>query len=276
VVSVSGSSIGALVGGVYALGKLDEYADWVRAIRSSDIFKLLDLTFDRDGFVRGDRIIEALRELVGDARIEDLDIPFTAVASNIDEEREVWLNSGPLFDAIRASMSLPLFFKPAEISGQRLLDGGILNPVPIAPTFNDEADITIAVNLGGKPDPEFEMPSRAIDAADADSGDKTSGADADIGTRIAEFINSLDVTQKLTDHYSRKFEGSMLDIADRMFDTMQGAIARQQMAVYPPDVELVVPHNVCGMLEFDRADELITMGYELAGRRLGRLVGKNT
>jgi NTE family protein len=117
IVSVSGSSMGALVGGIYAIGKLSEFDHWVRAISTTNILRLLDLTFDHDGLVRGDRIIETLRELIGDSQIEDLPIPFTAVASNVASEKEVWLNSGPLFDAIRASISLPLFFKPAVIDG---------------------------------------------------------------------------------------------------------------------------------------------------------------
>jgi len=119
IVSVSGSSIGALIGGVYALGKLDEYEHWVRAISATDIVKLLDFSFSRDGFVRGERIIATLKDLIGDSLIEDLPIPFTAVASDVVREREVWLKSGSLFDAIRASISLPLFFEPALINGER-------------------------------------------------------------------------------------------------------------------------------------------------------------
>ncbi len=126
IVAVSGSSVGALVGGIHAAGKLDEFEKWVRAIRTRDIFKLLDLSFDRDGLVRGERIIETLKDLIGDCCIEDLDIPFTAVATDLRREREVWLNRSPLFDAIRASISLPLFFKPARRGEVMLVDGGIL------------------------------------------------------------------------------------------------------------------------------------------------------
>ena len=114
IVSVCGSSMGALIGGIYTIGKLNEYEHWVRAITAMDILKLVDITFDRDGLVRGERIIETLRDLIGDSRIEDLPIPFTAVASDVAREKEVWLNAGSLFDAIRASISLPLFFKPQK------------------------------------------------------------------------------------------------------------------------------------------------------------------
>jgi len=256
IVSVSGSSIGALIGGVYALGKLDEYEHWVRAISAADIVKLLDFSFSRDGFVRGERIIATLKELTGDSLIEDLPIPFTAVASDVVREREVWLNSGSLFDAIRASISLPLFFEPAEINGDKFLDGGILNPVPIAPTFNDDSDITVAVNLGGKPDPAFQMPEIIAEDADED----------DFSAKVADFIRGLDISKKV----ATTGTVNMLDIAARTFDAMQSAIARQQLAAYPPDVQLVIPNNVCKTLEFDRAPEMIQLGYELAERKLAR------
>jgi NTE family protein len=257
IVSISGSSIGALIGGVYAIGKLDEFEHWVRAISATDIVKLLDFSFSRDGFVRGERIIETLKDLIGDSLIEDLPIPFTAVAADVIREREVWLNSGSLFDAIRASISLPLFFEPAVVNGDKLLDGGILNPVPIAPTFNDDSDVTIAVNLGGKPDPDFKLPELPGEDADED----------DFSGKIADFIRGLDISKKV----AATGKVSMLNIADRTFDAMQSAIARQQLAAYPPDIELVIPNNVCGTLEFDRAPQMIQLGYELAERKLARL-----
>lgn len=257
IVSVCGSSMGALIGGIYTIGKLNEYEHWVRAITAMDILKLVDITFDRDGLVSGERIIETLRDLIGDSRIEDLPIPFTAVASDVAREKEVWLNTGSLFDAIRASISLPLFFKPAEINGVKLLDGGILNPVPIAPTFNDDSDITIAVNLGGKPDPDFKMPKKVSPPEE----------EGDLSDKIADFIHGLDISKKIT---GSKTIG-MMEIADRTFDAMQSAIARQQLAAYPPDIELIIPNNVCGTLEFNRADEMIQLGYELAARKLSSL-----
>lgn len=154
--SISGCSMGALVGGIYAIGKLDEFEKWVRAVTKTDIIKLLDLSLGTDGLFKGGKIINTLKELVGDSRIEDLPISFTAVAANISRSREVWFDEGPMFDAIRASISLPVIFTPYKYHGEDLIDGGILNPVPIAPTFSDHTDITIAVNLCGKPTDEKE------------------------------------------------------------------------------------------------------------------------
>ena len=150
--SISGCSMGALIGGIYAAGKLDEFEHWARAITKKDILALLDISWSRTGLVKGDRIINTLIELVGDQLIEDLPIRYTAVAADVSNEKEIWLNSGRLFDAIRASISLPLFFTPHPYQGMQLIDGGVLNPVPIAPTFHDNTDMTLAINLGGPVD----------------------------------------------------------------------------------------------------------------------------
>ncbi|MDH4020301.1 MAG: patatin-like phospholipase family protein, partial [Xanthomonadales bacterium] len=149
--SISGCSMGALIGGIYARNKLDDFEEWVRAISKLDIIRLLDVSWGSQGLVEGERIMTVLKDLVGDCRIEDLEIEYTAVASDIEREKEIWLKQGSLFDAIRASISLPLFFKPFDLNGMKLLDGGILNPVPIAPTFEDNTDLTIAINLGAPP-----------------------------------------------------------------------------------------------------------------------------
>ena len=115
--SIAGSSMGALIGGVYAAGKLDAYRDWVSPLERMDVFRLLDWTLSGGGFIKGNRIIDALRDLVGATDIEDLPIPYTAVAVDIDAQREVWFSSGPLFDAIRASIAIPTLLRPAPLPG---------------------------------------------------------------------------------------------------------------------------------------------------------------
>ncbi len=151
--SVAGASMGALVGGIYAAGQLDAYRDWARGLQKFDVLRLLDWTF-RGGLIKGDRIIGRLRELIGDVAIENLPIPYTAVAVDIIAQREVWFTRGPLFDAIRASIAIPTVFRPHHYEGRVLVDGGLLNPVPITPTLRDLTDCTIAVDLNAAPDDE--------------------------------------------------------------------------------------------------------------------------
>lgn len=258
--SISGCSMGALIGGIYARGKLDDFEKWVRAISKLDIIKLLDISWGSQGLVEGERIISALKNLVGDCLIEDLKIEFTAVAADIEREKEVWLKRGSLFDAIRASISLPLFFKPFDMNGIKLLDGGILNPVPIAPTFEDSTDLTIAINLGGPPS-EISQPKPKSELKEANDSPVDS-----VSAKISNFIEDLKNRTPTNNSGSWK----LLSIADQTFDAMQGAIARQKLAAYPPDRTIMIARNACGTLEFDRADEMIALGYESASHCLDK------
>ncbi len=156
--SVAGASMGALIGGIYAAGKLDDYRDWARTLQKFDVLRLLDWTF-RGGLIKGDRIIGRLKDLIGEVRIEDLPIPYTAVAVDILAQREVWFTRGPLFDAIRASIAIPTVFRPHHYEGRVLVDGGLLNPVPITPTLRDLTDCTIAVDLNAAPDAADSAPA---------------------------------------------------------------------------------------------------------------------
>ncbi|MGB5602030.1 MAG: patatin-like phospholipase family protein, partial [Gammaproteobacteria bacterium] len=159
--SIAGSSMGALIGGIYAAGKLDTYTEWIRALEQTDVLQLLDLSFGSSGLFKGERIIQTLRDLIGDHNIEDLPLSFTAVATDLDAEKEVWLSKGPLFDALRASIAMPTLFTPFQYEGRRLVDGGLVNPVPIAPTLRDMTDLTIAVNLSGRGEAVLEQPGEA-------------------------------------------------------------------------------------------------------------------
>jgi NTE family protein len=147
--SVAGSSMGALVGGIFAANKLDVYAGWVSALQRIQMFRLLDPAFGRTGLFKGERIIGVLRELIGDFEIEDLSVSFTAVAADLASGEEVWLRDGKLFDAIRASIGAPPIFTPFELGGRKLRDGAWASPVPIGPTLNDKTDLTVLVSLSG-------------------------------------------------------------------------------------------------------------------------------
>jgi NTE family protein len=259
--SISGCSMGAVVGGIYAAGKLDEFEQWVRAIKRLDIIALLDISWRKNGLVKGDKIIDTLIDLVGEQQIEELPIPYTAVAADVTGEKEVWLQSGSLFDAIRASISLPMFFTPFSIKGVDLIDGGVLNPVPIAPTFGDHTDMTIAVNLGGPA--KFKKKPKKVEPDDK----KPSIFTAKISHYISKFQSSL-ITDSIIDL-------SAYDIANQAFDAMQGTIARLKLAAYPPDYTVEIARNACGTFDFDRASEIIELGYTTAEETLGPLLGIN-
>ena len=241
--SISGCSIGSFIGGAYAAGKLDAVEKILRTVEKTDIVKMLDFSWGDGGLFKGEKLIKEMVKVFGKTDIEDLPIPYTAVATDIELEKEVWMNSGSLFDAIRASISLPLFFTPFNYKGTKLIDGGVLNPVPIAPTFNDDTDITIAVNLGG--------PKEIIKASATLKKESTTLSFADSFNDIVHNFQK-GATESL----------GMYDVADKAFDTMQGAIARQKIAAYPPDVLIEIARNACGTLDFDKSAEMIDLGYK--------------
>jgi len=249
--SISGSSIGALIGGVYAAGQLDAFEDWMLSMDKIDILGLLDLAWQKNGLVKGEKLMNSLAKLVGDVQINDLPITLTAVATDIARQREVWLQSGRLLDAIRASISLPLFFTPYRLNGMDLIDGGVLNPVPIAPAFSDNTDLIIAVSLSG--DIEIPRPSHKEDVDDEETFIK----------QFNRWMQSFRSPAVIQDNQST----GLYDIADLAFDAMQNTIARQKLAAYPADRMIEIASNACGMLEFDRAKEMIQLGYEVADKR---------
>jgi NTE family protein len=147
IIAVSGCSMGALVGGIYAAGKLKEFKDWATGLDRFDILKLLDLSFSSPGAIRGDKVFSVVKDLIDDTLIENLAIAYTAVATDLLNHKEVWFQEGLLRKAIRASVAIPSLMTPEMVKGRVLVDGGLLNPLPIIPTISAHADLIVAVNL---------------------------------------------------------------------------------------------------------------------------------
>jgi NTE family protein len=261
--SISGSSMGALVGGIYAAGKLDEYEKWVSAITKLDIIAMLDFSVREGGLVKGEKIINTLRGLVGDCLIEELPISFTAVAVDLNREKEVWFNTGSLFDAIRASISIPLFFTPFKYKSAKLIDGGVQNPVPIAPTFGDDTDITIAVNLNGR--------AEDLDYLDRDD-ESDSNESQSFKERVSVFIESLTQAKKSNSEDELNF----YTVASKAIEAMQSTITRHKLATYPPDQIIDIPRNVCEALEFDQSKRAIRLGYYKTRAVISQLQDRDT
>lgn len=261
--SIAGSSMGALVGGMHAAGRLDDYAEWVSKLEQSDVFKLVDWTLSGGGLIRGDRIIKRLKDMVGDARIEDLPIDFTAVAVDIEQGREIWLSRGSLFDAIRGSIAIPGLFTPHRYQGRLLVDGGILNPVPVAPTMRSLCDLTVVVNVNG-PISASRLRANAKRTEDViETPD-----DGTLTERIRRFFNDLIERDGSAVEESEPGLAAMLM---KSLETMQEVITRQHLAVFRPNLVVEVPKDACMIHEFHRADELIDLGYRRTIKALDRL-----
>lgn len=244
--AIAGSSMGALIGGMYALGKLEVYRDWVCTLDKLDVFRLLDFTFSGGGLIKGEKIIGTLRELVGDTRIEDLPLAYTAVATDLDREREVWLSRGSLFDAIRASIAIPTVFRPYTIHGRRLLDGALLNPVPVTPLIRDPADYMMAVSMDGPVQIEAPLPP-----------ERDTAEEGGYRQRLGELFGRL-----LPHSEGKPREPGAWDLLNQSMDLMQANLARLRLAAYEPDLLIQLPRNVSTAYEFYRARELIERGRE--------------
>jgi NTE family protein len=248
--AISGSSMGALVGGIFAAGKLDVYADWVRALERLHVLRLLDPTIGRRGIFKGERIISVLRELIGHFDIESLPISYTAVATDLESGDEIWLRQGDLFDAIRASMATPLVFTPFKHGERWLIDGAVVNPVPIGPTLAYSTDLTVAVDLSG-----------TVEIRRAAPSDTSLPGNNGYRRRILNFLDSVRPAKTV-----KQPSRGMMNVAMVSMQVMQDTIAGLRMSAYSPDVMIEIPRNACSFFEFWKADELIALGRERASQ----------
>lgn len=209
IIAISGCSMGALIGGVFAAGKMKDYKDWVTGLGQFDVLKLLDVTFNSVGAIRGEKIFSVVREMIGDIRIEDLPLAYTAVATDLLAHKEIWFQEGPLDQAIRASVAIPSVVTPLVLNGRVLVDGALLNPLPIIPTISSHADMVVAVNLSGEDD----RSRRLSDAVFANTGDE--------GVDLDEWVD------KIRDKASRWFD----------WDAIKTFTARKDTGVLPESPE---------------------------------------
>ena len=283
IVSVAGSSMGALVGGLHAAGTLGPYTEWARTVTQRDVLRLLDLSIKGPGAIRGEKILARVSELLGTALIEDLAIPFTAVATDLLARKEVWFQQGRTDAAIRASIALPGFFTPVMIGGRLLADGGMMNPVPVAALTAARADLTVAVSLGGErtrsPGHEYAAlrPAeelldrvrrtvgqvREIDLPRIQAGHRVPGHSA--SPAVAPPLEAVDLVEAFPPGLRT------VDVMNLSLEAMQSILTRYRLSGYPPDVLVTVPSDACRTMDFHLADEMIQLGRDLTIEALDAL-----
>jgi NTE family protein len=286
IAGIAGTSMGALVGGIYAAGGLEEFAAWARTLNQTEVLRLLDVSLLAPGVIRAERVIARVREIVGDARIEEFEVPFTAVATDLLSRREVWFQRGRLDVAIRASIALPGILTPVMLNGQLLADGGLMDPVPVAPIAAVPAEMTIAISLGGErigsavhataePRPLDEWLGRfrrgaahALESELVRSVRSRWSANHGEATEVAQIPAPPPLGDELPADLRR------FDVMSQALDTMQALVSRYRMAGYPPDQLIEVPRDACGTLDFHRATELIELGRKMTAERLDQLAQK--
>ncbi|BCY11225.1 patatin-like phospholipase family protein [Actinoplanes sp. L3-i22] len=266
IVAVAGSSMGALVGGVLAAGQLKEFADWASVLKQRDVLRLVDPKWSSPGAMAADRLIARLGSFLTDIAIEDLPIPYTAVATDIAARREVWFQKGPLRAAVRASIAIPGVITPVVINGRLLADGGMLNPVPIEPTAGAGADLTIAVSLQApRPPQESAAPVRATAEPQWIEDWRVRLRQV---FRLTGLSAATDPAEIPNIPEALPADLRIADVLSLSLDAMQDLIARYRMAGLPPDVQIAIPVNACRVMDFHRAAEMIDLGRALTNKTL--------
>ncbi|MDR2307373.1 MAG: patatin-like phospholipase family protein [Paucimonas sp.] len=299
---IAGCSMGAVIGGIYAAGKLDEYRSWIESLDYLDVLRLVDVSF-RLGAIRGDKVFGQIRKIVGEINIEQLRIPYTAVAADLTNQQEIWFQEGCLHQAMRASAAIPSLFTPVMQGNRMLVDGGILNPLPIVPVVSSHCDLIIAVNLNATNQKQYQLPvierpaafkmrfdalisslgsrlpfrrkpaeqlmriEQEIGAESLASSNPWLGESAEPeGQQPAAAPESEGAPRSATGSFIIDNVGpaSLLDLINQSFEVMQTSLAQYKIAGYPPDILINVPKRVCRFFEFYKAPELIALGREIA------------
>lgn len=268
---VAGTSIGALVGAAYALGKINELEAFARRLDWKHIVSFLDVTVPISGLIDGNKLTALFRELAGDIPIEDLPLPFRAVATDLLSGREVVLTSGELVSAVRASISIPGIFTPVKRDGRFLVDGGLLNPVPVSVVRNMGAEYVIAVDLH---DPSFgantdldkqDRRNQTLPAEDEGTQEKVNTA-----SKLAKTLTGLSTSPiaQVREWMSSDSAPSIFDVVINSINIMESRITAIRMATDPPDLLFHPRLGDIRSLEFHRAEEAIAAGYLVASERL--------
>lgn len=257
IVSVTGCSMGAVVGGMYAAGFLRAYRDWMLTLTKTMQFRIMDFTLARQGFLKGERIFNILQEVAGPQLIEQLRIPFTAVATDMVQNKEVHYRSGDLYKAFRASIAIPGVFTPVMENGQFLVDGGVLNPLPLNLVNRKEGEWIVAVNLNGAP--------------------------ATVATAVEEEQEEVRVLWKwlspiMQDTKKEQKEVlpaaaySIRELLQSSYIMTQDRLVDLMLKAYPPDVLVEIPRNVCSIFEFYKAKSLVDAGREACKNAISPLL----
>ena len=268
ITSVSGCSMGSIIAGMFCAGKLEEAKRWFLSIDRQRILRLTDFSITGNSLVKGKRIIQALQEIVPDCPIESLPIPLTLVASDLITTDEVVFRTGSLFEAIRASISLPLFFQPVQWQGRLLVDGGILNPLPLRQIERTDGDILVAMNISGKDGLTIQhQSSDLVRIAQSLQEKRLSNMPKPI-RQLSE-----NVTQKLTAYERAKrlsLQGTVnyLTMLDRMSDMQIQQSTLLALRLTPPDVLATMPQYQFNTFDFDKAETIIAEGHRLMSEAL--------
>ena len=244
--SIAGTSMGALVGGVYCLGKLNEYKEWMCSLDKFKVFSLVDFTLSREGFIKGDKVLNKMKDFIPDTNIEDLDIPYAAVAADILNMKEVVFTKGSIFRAIRASIAIPSVLTPVHTENAILVDGGVLNNIPISKIQRQEDDILVVVNVNANIPAEKPLGTQKEVEKNKSTYQK----------KIKEFYQQLNKSHP--ESHAEKF--GYFDLINKTIGLMTYHIAQMTLQNHSYDILINVSRDSCGTYDFYKAKEMVEIG----------------
>lgn len=234
--SISGTSMGALIGGVYAVGKLEEFKQWLLKVNKQKIFRLIDFSFSSKGLVKGERVFNEIKEFITDVNIEDLSIIFNATAFDIANNRVVVFDCGSLFQAIRASISIPTIFTPLSVGNSVFVDGGVVNNIPISNIVRKPNDVIIAVNVNAGLTEKVDV--------------------------FSSILNEKNITNEQDALLNINKKINYFTLINTTLVTMTNHMSNVLLEKNPPDVLVEIPRTCAGIFEFYKANEIIEIGRE--------------
>ena len=249
--SVSGSSIGSVIGGLYAMGKLREYTDWVKTVNKKNIWDLMDFNFSSDGLMKGEKVFNKMKSFIPDMNIEEMNIPFAAIATDILNEKTVVFNTGSFYEAIRASVAIPSLITPVKYKDTFLVDGGVLSPVPIEFVKRTNNDILVVVNLYGK------KKAKANPIIVKKNNNGYYSLFDDLFNRISKLTNTGD-----------KNSLGYFSLLNTATHAMIHKLAKENIEKHQPDITIDIPFDTASTFDFHRAVELIGLGEEITKKIL--------
>lgn len=263
---VAGTSIGAVVGGAYVSGGLDALEDWSRGLAKTNFFRFLDFKLLGGGLFGGAKLSDIMSKSFGDKKIEDLDTPFVAIACELSTGHEIWLREGDLIEALQASFALPGVFEPVAVNGRWLVDGALVNPVPVSVCRALGAEMVISVNLAE----DIYGRARAEREGLAGTGEYGVFTEFDKKQIVGEKLASKTVMRQLLSH--KKGAPSLFANMVASLNVVQNRLSRSRLAGDPPDISISPKCGHIGLMEFHRADELINLGKQSVENQKGEIL----
>lgn len=259
ITSISGCSMGSVIGAFYACGRLDDFKAWALELDRMNLFNLIDFTFSVSGFVKGEKVFKTLESIIPDSKIEDMDIPFVALATDLQSRQGYVFDKGSMYAAIKASVAIPTVIKPVKINGTSYIDGGVTNPIPIDCVPRQDGDILVVSNVNAIK--EYTKPKKVKSEKEPQ--------EQSYNQKIQQFLSKWNkFLPGTSDEDTPNKKLSFFDLLNDSIDLMQDKLTELILEKHQPDILVNVSRDASGTFEFYRAKELIAAGAEAMEKAL--------